>query len=354
MVNAGRANKKSEMIRMKNIFKGKDILVTGGCGSVGTEIVRQLLKYEPERIRVFDHSEADHFRLNQEIKSDKIRNLIGDIRDKARVMRAMEKVDIVFHAAALKHVPFCEYNPTEAVSTNVIGTQKLVEAAIERGVKIFVGISTDKAVNPINTLGATKLLSEKIITNAPSGFSECVFCCVRFGNVLNSVGSVIPIFKRQIAEGGPVTITSNEMTRFFMSMEDAVSHVLKTAETAGIGETHILKMKALRLIDLAEVMIEELAPRYNHDPKKIKIEIIGVRPGEKIDEALMTREEADYAVETDDKIILYNSFLADYGKGKVNCNQSKKKCNHEEYNSRNAPLLSKGDIKKLLYQKKIL
>lgn len=336
----------------KNIFKGKDILVTGGCGSIGLEIVKQLLKYDPVRVRVFDHSEADHFRLNQEIKSDKIKNLIGDIRDKSRVMRAMENVDIVFHAAALKHVPFTEYNPFEAVSTNVIGTQNLVEAAIDRGVKIFISISTDKAVNPVNTLGATKLLSEKLVVNAPSGFSTCKFCCVRFGNVLNSIGSVIPIFKKQIAEGGPITITSKEMTRFFMSMEDAVSLILKVAEIAENGAIYILKMRALRIIDLAEVMVEELAPRYGYDPKKIKFEYMGVRPGEKIHEALITEEEINYSIEKEDIIIVYNSILSNYGKGKISENNKIK--NHQDYNSRNFPLLKKEEIRKLLYEKKII
>lgn len=339
---------------MTNIFKGKDILVTGGTGSIGSEIVKQLLKCEPDRVRILDHDEGGHFRINQEIPPDKmhlIRNLVGDIRDRDRVMRAMEKVDIVFHAAALKHVPFCEYNPFEAVQTNITGTQNLIEAAIHHQVKIFIGISTDKAVNPINTLGATKLMSEKLVTSAPIGFSPCVFCCVRFGNVLNSVGSVIPIFKRQIENGGPVTITSKEMTRFFMSMSEAVRLVLKTAEIAKKGETFILKMKALRIIDLAEVMIEELAPKYNHDPKKIEIKIIGVRPGEKIHESLMTAEEAEYMVENEEMLVLYNSILADYGKKKIQ--KKNNNANHKDYNSGNIPLISKEDIRKILRQQNI-
>ena len=206
-----------------NSLSGKDILVTGGCGSIGSEIVRQVLQYEPKRIRVFDNHESGHYYLNQRLPSPLIRNLIGDVRDAERILRAADGADIIFHAAALKHVPFCEYNPFEAVYTNVIGTKHTVEAAIKRHVPRFVGISTDKAVSPVNTMGATKLLSEKIIVNAPVGESQSAFACVRFGNVLNSVGSVIPIFRHQISKGGPVTITSRDMTRFFMTIPDAVN-----------------------------------------------------------------------------------------------------------------------------------
>ncbi len=337
---------------MKSIFEGKDILVTGGCGSIGFEIVKQLLKYNPERVRVFDNNEDGHFRMNQEIKSDRIRNLIGDIRDRERVKRAMNGVDIVFHAAALKHVPFCEYNPFEAVSTNVIGTKNLVDAAINEQIERFIGISTDKAVNPINTMGATKLLSEKIITNAPVGFSKTIFCCVRFGNVLDSNGSVIPIFKKQIKEGGPVTITSDKMTRFFMDMPEAVNLVLKAAKLAESGETFILKMKTLKIKDLAEVMVEELASKQGHKPKDIKFKTIGVRPGEKISEALMTKEELGFVSELDDMFILYNSILSAYGSGKDL--KRKTDLDHHDYDTGYQPLLSKKDIKKILYDKKII
>lgn len=335
--------------KSENIFKNKDILVTGGCGSIGSEIVKQLLKYDPKRVRVFDNSEHGHFKLNQQIKSDKIRNLIGDVRDINRVMRAMEGVDIVFHAAALKHVPFCEYNPFEAVSTNVMGTQNLVEAAMNQKVKIFVGISTDKAVNPTCTLGATKLLAEKIITNIP-GATDCKFCCVRFGNVLNSVGSVIPIFQHQIEHGGPLTITSNEMTRFFMGIDDAVNLVLKSAELTTGGEVFILKMDALRIKDLAQVMIEELAPKHGYKPKDIKINYIGVRPGEKIDEILLTPEEVPYVADVGEMFILYNSLLSGYGKGKLSGVRAK----YSDYTSKNAPMLKPQQIKEVLIKKSIL
>lgn len=245
-----------------NIFEGKDILVTGGCGSIGSEIVRQLITYGPKRVRVLDNDESGHWRLSQEIDSPVIRNLVGDVRDRARVDRAMEGVDYVFHAAALKHVPLCEYNPYEAVHTNVIGTQNVVDSAINMGVKKFIGISTDKAVNPINTMGATKLLSERLIVNAPVGFSDIQVSCVRFGNVLGSVGSVIPMFKQQIAKGGPVTVTTPDMTRFFMTIPQAVRLVLSAAERMVGHEVFVLKMDVARIMDIAEVMIDAFAPQY--------------------------------------------------------------------------------------------
>lgn len=337
---------------MKKIFENKTILVTGGCGSIGSEIVKQLLQYNPKVIRVLDNNESGQFHLNQKNNNtEKIRNLIGDIKDRDRVFRAMEGVDIVFHAAALKHVPLCEYNPFEAVNTNVIGTQNLVDAAIKERVDRFIGISTDKAVNPVNTMGATKLLSEKIITCTPIGFSHVKFCCVRFGNVLDSVGSVIPIFREQIKNGGPITITSEKMTRFFMSMPDAVNLVLKSAEIVKGGETFILKMKTLKIIDLAEVIIEELAPIHGFKPEEIKKEIIGIRHGEKLHESLMSSEESPHSEETDDMIILKNSLLAHHT---YKFNEPSNGEEIQDYNSGNLKHLDKEEIRKLLKEKKIV
>ena len=336
---------------MENIFKDKIILVTGGCGSIGSQIVKQLLSYEPQAIRIFERSETAHFRLNQEIQSKKIRNLVGDVCDKERLHQAMDGVDIVFHAAAMKHVPLCEYNPFEAVRTNVLGTHNLVDVARQHGVERFISISTDKAVNPTSTMGATKLLGERIVSNAAISYGKKIkFCCVRFGNVLASSGSVIPVFEKQIRDGNAVTLTSEDMTRFFMGIDDAVRLVLKAAEHAQNGEIFILKMRALKIRDLAEVLVEELAPRFGKDPKSIEYKVVGLRPGEKLHEPLITEEESKYMGEMDGMYVLHNPALLNYG---VSIPENSKEI-VRSYTSNNVPHLSKGEIKDLLIAKKIL
>ncbi|MBW2990332.1 polysaccharide biosynthesis protein [Candidatus Woesearchaeota archaeon] len=339
---------------MENFYKGKDLMVTGGCGSIGKEIVLQLLKYKPKRLRVFDQSESGLFHLQEQLSSyDNIRCLVGNIRDKERLRRAVKGVDIIFHAAALKHVPLCEYNPYEAVQTNVIGTQNLIEVAREESVDRIIAISTDKAANPINTMGATKLLSEKLILTGALGVCKTIFSCVRFGNVLNSDGSVIPIFKRQIAKGGPVTITSREMTRYFMSMPKAVSLILKSAFLTKGGEIFILPMEALKITDLAEVMIEELAPKHGYDPKEIKFKDIGVRPGEKIHESLITKEEIEYLSKVEDLMVLSVSLISGQTK-KKKVKKDKNDANHLDYHSGNIPLLDKKQIRKILKEENMI
>ena len=336
---------------MKNIFKGKTILITGGCGSIGSQIVKQLLAREPKAIRIFERSETAIFRLSQELHSDKIRNLVGDICDKDRLHRAMEGVDIVFHAAAMKHIPLCEYNPFEAVRTNVIGTQNLVDIARKVGAKIFVSISTDKAVNPTSTMGATKLLGEKIIANAAISGEKTRFCSVRFGNVLGSVGSVIPVFEKQIREGDTITVTSKEMTRFFMGVDDAVKLVLEAASLARLGEIFILKMRPLKIIDLAEGIVEELAPRHGKNPKNMKYKVIGLRPGEKIHEPLITTEESKYMTEERGMFVLHNVALLQFG---IKIPVNNKVNEIYDYNSGKMPLMSKKEIKNMLIKKKLI
>ncbi|MBT3405555.1 polysaccharide biosynthesis protein [Candidatus Woesearchaeota archaeon] len=328
---------------MNDTFKDKDILITGGCGSIGSNIVEQLLNYDVKRIRVFDNSEPGHFFLQQDVKSDKVRHLIGDVRDGDRLSVAMQGVDIVFHAAALKHVPFCEYNPFEAVSTNVLGTKNIISAAIENNVKKIVAISTDKAVNPINTMGATKMLAEKLLVNPPGEY-DCLFSSVRFGNVLNSVGSVIPIFREQIKKGGPLTLTDENMTRFFMTIPEAVELVLESTKNMKGSEIFVLKMPSVKISDLAEVMIEELAPRYNFKPEDIKVQYIGVRAGEKLYESLLTEEECSITEEKDNMFVIYPDPHSKFTGNAVK----------QIVTSNNVKLLDKKEIKELLYDKKII
>jgi FlaA1/EpsC-like NDP-sugar epimerase len=278
-------------------FKDKKILVTGGTGSIGSEIVRSLNKFFPDVIRVFSNDENAMFHLQNEIERKNHRYIIGDICDKETVSRAMEDIDIVFHAAALKHVHLCEYNTWEAVKTNIFGTENVIEAAFQNNVKKVINISTDKAVNPINTMGATKLLTEKLIRNANErkGSKKTVFSSVRFGNVMMSRGSVMPLWEEQIQQGKPVTITDPDMTRYMMSIDDAVRLVFKAVEIMQGGEVFILKMPVVRLGDLADKVIAG---------RQIPRSIIGLRPGEKKHEELMTEQEKTVVVETDDMFIV--------------------------------------------------
>lgn len=296
---------KKKKKNLRDTFFDKDILITGGCGSIGSEIVRQLIKFKPKRVRIFDNNESGVFNLIQGLRSPLARPLIGDIRDKPRLRFALQDVDYVFHAAALKHVPLCEYNPFEAVHTNVIGTQNLLECARDAKVKNLISISTDKAVYPVNTMGATKLLAEKLVLGGHIGQNcQTIFSCVRFGNVLNSVGSVIPIFREQIRRGGPVTVTSPDMVRYFMSIPQAVNLVLRSAQLARGGDNFILKMDKFKVIDLAQAMIKHYAPKFHLNPKDIKIKITGIRPGEKLDEGLVTNDESQKLIELEDMYVL--------------------------------------------------
>jgi UDP-N-acetylglucosamine 4,6-dehydratase len=333
---------------LKDFYAGKVILVTGGAGSIGSAIVKKLLEYKPKVVRVFDNNETGLFELQQELQKENLRMLVGDIRDKERCKRAIEDVDIVFHSAALKHVPLCEYNPFEAVKTNIIGTQNLIDVAIDEEVEKFFAISTDKAVNPANVMGATKLLSERLTVSANfyKGERKSVFSCVRFGNVLGSSGSVVPIFKEQIKAGGPVTLTNKNMTRFVMSISEAANLILKAAEMAQGGEVFILKMPSIKIIDLAAVMIQELASKNGYDPKHIDLKIIGNRAGEKLYEELLTEDEAVMTHEKNELLIM-TSRLTTQNNGHLG-----KKL--QIYTSNNARLLTKAEIDRLLIEAKLV
>jgi len=332
----------------KNIFEDKIILITGGVGSIGSEIVRQILKFNPKQVRILDIRETEEFFLQQELaKYDNVRFLIGDVREEERLVRAMDNVDIVFHAAALKHVPLCEYNPIEAVKTNVLGTQNVISAAIKNGVGKVIEISTDKAVNPINTMGATKLLAEKLISSAEysKGKDKPIFCSVRFGNVLGSNGSVIDLFKKQIEKQNELTVTNRKMTRFIMSISEAVSLVLKTVKIMKGGEVFILKMPSCTLGDLVDILIEE----YSVKGKKINVKIIGPRIGEKNHEDLMSNDEAKCAVEAKDLFIIPHFTDSETGFYK-----NAKRVLVQSYNSSESRILTKNELKQFLKREKLI
>ncbi len=326
---------------MSDIFTGKDILVTGGAGTIGSAIVRNVLKSNPRVVRVLDNNETAVFNLEQELQSERFRPLIGDIRDKDRLKRAVLNVQVVFHAAALKHVPLSEYNPFEAVKTNVLGTQNLIEVAMDEEVEKMITISTDKAVNPVNVMGATKLLAERLTLSAEQykGWGKTLFSCVRFGNVLDSRGSVVPVFREQIINGGPVTITDPKMTRFVMNISKAAELVLTAAEMSKGGEIFIFKMSALSIGTLTEAMIEEIAPKYGYSPEKIKVKIIGKRAGEKDYEELITEDEAANVYETDNMFILSPRESGQRGS---------KETPADRYISSNQELLTKDAVKELI------
>lgn len=272
--------------------------MTGGTGSIGSEIVRQLLGYGPKQIRVFSRDEFKQYHLSHELRSHRnfqtLRFLLGDIRDKERLNRAFNDIDIVFHAAALKHVSFCETNPFEAMKTNVHGTQNVVEMAIDHRVERMVSISTDKAVNPSTFMGITKLMSERMVIAAPnySGHPEIKFGVVRFGNVINSRGSVIPLWVEQIKSGGPLLLTDKNMERFFMTIPDAVNLVFTAASQMLGSEIFVLKMQKYKIQEIAE----ELIKRFGGN-KKVRIKEIGARDREKSDERLFTVEEEELMID---------------------------------------------------------
>ena len=272
-----------------NPFYNKIILITGGTGSIGASLVTELIKYQPKQIRIFSRDQNKQYELIETFNHHpNLRLLIGDIRDEKRLNLALENVDIIFHAAALKHVPSCEYNPFEAVKTNIIGSQNVIEVALARGVEKVIAISTDKVVNPTNVMGTSKLMMEKLFISANyyRGSEHTKFACVRFGNVTWSNASVLPLWKKQIEKNSEIRITDKNMTRFFISREQAAQLVLEAAGLMQGGEVFVLKMPSIKLINLAKLFIAKHASN-----QKINIKLVGNRGNEKIHEGLFS--EAD-------------------------------------------------------------
>ncbi len=328
---------------MESIFTGKTLLITGGTGSFGNAVLRRFLKTDIGEIRVFSRDEKKQDDMRKIYNNPKLKFYIGDVRDYNSVLDAMRGVDFVFHAAALKQVPSCEFYPIQAVQTNVLGTENVLNAAIASGVKRVVCLSTDKAAYPINAMGMSKALMEKVIVAKGRNLkdSETTICLTRYGNVMASRGSVIPLFIDQMRKGSPITITDPKMTRFMMSLDQAVDLVLFAFENGKSGDLFIQKSPAATIELLAHTM-KKLFNRPEHEVK-----IIGTRHGEKLYEVLMTKEERVRAIDmgnyfrvpADDRDLNYSKYFED---GQEVITQA------EEYNSHNTHRLNEEELKEML------
>lgn len=343
------------------MLNDKIILITGATGTIGIELTKYILNnYSPKVIRIFSRDDSkQHYMRNQfKGKTEKLRFFIGNIRDKERIERAMKNVDVVFHLAALKHVLACEYNPFEAIKTNVIGLQKMIEVCIENNVEKFVYTSTDKAATPSNTMGVTKLLGEKLITSAnyyKGGNSRTIFYSVRFGNVLGSRGSLVPLIEEQVKNNMPITLTHHDMTRYIMTVNRALELIFQTIELAQGGEVFVFKMDAIKIIDFIEVLIDHFAIKHDKKPENIKIEEIGLFAGEKMYEELFSIEESDRTCELKDMYIIFPQITEVSTKIHYDKYPNLKKFDKSiPFNSKDGPFLSKMEIKDFLINNKII
>ena len=343
---------------MKTNFNGKRILVTGACGTIGHELTRQLLNgYQLDELVALDNNESELFFLEQEFANfSNAHFFLADIRDKDKLCRIMDGIDIVFHTAAYKHVILCERSPLEAVQTNIIGVQNIIDAAVENKVEKVIFTSSDKAVNPTNVMGTSKLMGERLISaaNSSSRRDETIFSSTRFGNVLGSRGSVIPIFREQILKGGPVTLTDSTMTRFIMSIQDAVQMVIDSALLACGGEVFVTKMDSILIKDLAEVMIRELSGVHGFKLDDIEILVIGTKPGEKMYEELLNTEETRRAWELERYFAILPAFRSIYRDVNYDYKEIISKEVNNPYHSDNESPLPKGDLAAFLKENHLL
>ena len=331
------------------MLDGKKILITGGTGSLGQALTSRLLKEDVDTIRIFSRNENKQITMESKFEDDRLRFLLGDVRDYSRLVRAMEDIDIVFHAAALKHVPVIEYNPFEAIKTNVIGSQNVIDACLKENVEKAVAIGTDKAVSPLNTYGATKLLMEKLFVTSSNYLKKerhkTKFMAVRYGNVLGSSGSVIPKFIEQIKNKEKITITDPAMTRFSISMDKALDFILYATEIAKGSEIFVPKLRAYSIGDLKEALFELLG--------KTNEEIIGIREGEKLNEILINSDEIRYSWEYENMYMILNPSVQTHisidefsGKNKIS--------NMTEYSSDSAEKIPKDEMKKTILNSGLL
>jgi len=286
------------------MYDGKKILITGGTGSLGQALTKRLLNYDVDAIRIYSRNENEQVKMQSKFSDERLRFLIGDIRDMHRLERALEDIDIVYHAAALKHVPIVEYNPFEAVQTNILGSQNVIDASLKENVETCICIGTDKAVSPLNTYGATKLLMEKLFVSANSSIDkqkyQTKFVAVRYGNVLGSSGSVAPKFINLAKSNKKITITDSKMTRFSLTMDEALNFILESVYLSKGSEVFIPKLRAYSIMDLKQAIVDLIK-----DPGE---KITQIRPGEKLHETLINFDETQFTWEFDNKFIIFNSF----------------------------------------------
>lgn len=317
------------------------MLVTGGTGTLGRALVKKLLQHDVSTVRVFSRDEGKQLDMSSQISDKRIRFIIGDVRDKERLKFAMDDIDIVFHVAALKQVPVAEYNPFEAVKTNVLGSQNLIDACMDEEIDIAMAISSDKAVSPLNTYGATKLMMEKMFTaaNYYKGKRHTIFTTVRYGNVLGSRGSVVPQFINSIQSSSRVTVTNPDMTRFNITLTEALDLILRGLEKAKGSEIFVPKLQAYRLGDLVETMVELSG-------KKIKVNYSSIRPGEKMHETLINENEARYTIDSGKDYVLLSPDI--YETHKSLYPNAKEDCITGTYSSDKVQLFSKPRLKQMI------
>jgi len=333
------------------MFKNKKILITGGTGSLGNALTQRLLEQGVDTIRIFSRNESKQLEMESKFNDDRLRFLIGDVRDYERLERAVEDIDIVFHAAALKHVPVIEYNPFEAIKTNILGSQNVINACLHENVDRAICVGTDKAVSPLNTYGATKLLMEKLFVTAKNYLKkerhQTKFIALRYGNVLGSSGSVIPKFIDQIKNKEKLTITDSSMTRFSISMNEALDFILKATEIGKGSEIFVPKLKAYSILDVKDALFELLG--------ETEEQIVGIRPGEKLDEVLINKDEMKYTWEYQNMYMVINPSVQQHMPSLLDEFSEKKKIETMDvYSSDLVEKISKDNLKKIFTDSKLL
>jgi FlaA1/EpsC-like NDP-sugar epimerase len=341
----------------RDFFSHKRVLVTGGGGSVGAELVAQLLQLPVETLRVVDNNETAIFQLMERFGGEKLDALFCDVRDEHEINRIFSNIDVCFHAAALKHVPFCEASPFSAVQTNIIGVQQVIRAALRNGLTHVIFTSSDKAVNPTSVMGTSKLMGERLFTAAnflSEGTNRCIFASARFGNVAGSRGSVIPIFCEQIRNGRDITLTDERMTRFMMTLDEAAQLVVNTMPLAVGGEIFITKMPVVSVERLAQVMIRMIAPLFGRSTDDVKIRTVGPRPGEKLWEELNSDEEVRRTFDFGPYLVVLPALRNSYLDAKYSYGAHKREPVTKTYHSSNETMSSESEIETLLLRPGVL